>query len=453
MRVVFKFAVAFFAAALLCLSLFSTLLAEHEASRLERALGAGLTGYGSGLRPTVEEAWQERGYAAAERIAERFAPDREVRVTLRRTHAPFADGAVVRDGAVLRASYLVRGPGEERARLDLERPIASVASIVRAELGDQLLAVFLLAIAMGALATALGAFVIGRPLGRIAAQARRIGAGDLSQRLRTTGTDEIGTLKRELNAMCDRLAEAKARIEEESAARTEALQTMRHLDRLRTVGTIASSVAHELGTPLNVVLLRAQTLRGSAALELAEVQQAGATIVNQVQAMSRIVRQLLDYSRKGAPAQDGTEIALGDVARHATSLLSTMAKKYGVTLVVEERDPAMIVGDFQQIEQALTNIIVNGLQAMKDGGTLTVRVTEPHAAERCVEIRDEGEGMTEEVRAQIFEPFFTTKASGEGTGLGLHVARGIIEEHGGTMSVESAPGRGTTFHVRFTVRS
>jgi len=452
MRVVSKFAVAFFAASLLCFGVFTYVLANREAARLERALAAGLRSYGSGLRPALEATWQEHGYASAERLVLPFDPEGEVRATLRMesgaTTLEPSRSETVQDGdrRMVRLRLPIAGPDGARAILTLERSVIDGSTIIRDELGDQVLAAGALAVVMAALAAGLGAIVIGGPLGRIVAQARRIGEGDLSHRLRATGTDEIGTLKRELNAMCDRLVEANARIEEEATARIETLEKLRHLDRLRTVGTIASGIAHELGTPLNVLLLRGQSLaRGE--IGPSEVADAGTAVVAQVEKMGRIVRQLLEFVRtKGQPKGAGSEVELAAVARHAVSLLGSMAKKHGVTIAVEEKERVTVRGDFGQLEQALTNLIVNGIQAMPDGGHLEVRVgSGPDGRGGVIEVTDHGEGMTEEVRERVFEPFFTTKPTGEGTGLGLHVARGIAEDHGGAIAVRSEPGRGATF--------
>lgn len=452
MKVVSKFALAFFAASILCLVFFTYVVANREAARLERALGAGLVSCGVGLRPTLEAMWREHGYAGAERIVLAFDPGGEVRAALRRDDRvtalePVRPESVHESGRrVVRLSLPISGPDGARATLTLERSAVDGSSVIRDELGDQVLAAGALAVVMAVLAAVLGGVVIGGPLDRIVAQARRIGAGDFSQRLRSTGKDEIGMLKRELNAMCDRLVEANARIEEEASARIETLEKLRHLDRLRTVGTIASGIAHELGTPLNILLLRGQSLaRGD--LDPAEISDAGSAVVSQVEKMSQIVRQLLEFARaRGAPKAAAEELDLVAVARHASSLLSSLAKKHGVSISVEEKDRVKVRGDFGQIEQALTNLIVNGIQAMPEGGSLEVRVgSGPDGHGAMIEVIDQGDGLTDEVREKVFEPFFTTKPRSEGTGLGLHVARGIAQDHGGYIAVRAEPGRGATF--------
>jgi len=456
-KVVAKFAVAFFVVSALCLGLFSYAFAKREATRIERTLTRGLTSYGVALRPTLRTAWEEHGFTAAERIVQAFGPEGEVNAKLvladpSRRSLPAAEprAEIVDDQGRrrIRVSLDVEGPPGAQATLVLDRSVVDGSTIIRDELGDQLLATGILAIVMAALAAALGAILIGQPLGRIVAQARRIGEGDLTHRLRATRTDEIGVLKRELNSMCDRLEAANARVEEEATARIETLEKLRHLDRLRTVGTLASGIAHELGTPLNVLLLRGQSL-AKGDVDPSDIPAAGAAVVNQVEKMSRIVRQLLGFVRtRGALESKRERVELAGVARHASSLLGSMAKKHGVALSVESGEDVAVHGDFGQIEQALTNLIVNGIQAMPKGGRLDVRVSRKLGTNDVViEVEDEGTGMPPEVAQRVFDPFYTTKPEGEGTGLGLHVARGIVEDHGGSIRARSEVGKGSTFEL------
>lgn len=457
MKVVAKFAVAFFAVAAICLGLFSFVFAKREVTRIERTLERGLASYGVALKPTLEAAWAEHGYGAAERIVLAFEPEGEVTASLRREEAATTRSAIeaahtettTDDGRRrIRVTLSILGPDGARARLTLERSAIDGATIIRDELGDQLVATGILAVVMAGLAAGLGYLLIGQPLARIVAQARRVGEGDLTQRLRETRSDEIGLLKRELNAMCDRLEAANARVEEESTARIETLEKLRHLDRLRTVGTLASGIAHELGTPLNVLLLRGHSL-ANGDLDASEVPAAGAAVVGQVEKMSRIVRQLLDFVRtRDALETRRTSVDLAGIARHAAALLNSMAKKHGVALAVSADEPVMIKGDFGQLEQALTNLIVNGIQAMPKGGGLEVVVRYKDGKRGAViEVTDEGTGMAKDVLERVFDPFFTTKREGEGTGLGLHVSRGIVEDHGGSIRVRSEVGRGSTFEL------
>ncbi len=489
MRVVSKFAVAFFVAASLCLALYTYALASRAAARLERTVTAGLTDTAIGLRGALESAWRDRGLDAAKEAVHGFDRHSEIGVRFELNAAQSNDpsAATTTDDVVvtsrepspsragegsprtLMVTVPVRDPqGNRSGLLILERDVPTGAALLRAELGTEIAAGLALALVIAIIAVVLGSIVIGRPLGRIVAQTRRIGRGDLSQRLKSTGTDEIGMLKREINTMTDRLEDAYARLEEEAAANAETLEQLRHLDRLRTVGTIASSIAHELGTPLSILLLRGQSL-ASAELESSEdVVASGKAIVSQVEKMSAIVRQLLDFTRSRNRVKKESEFRIIDLAKHSCELLEGVARKHKVRLEIVDTPKTgaknadlRVKGQFEQLEQAVTNLIVNAIHSMHDhpNGSIKVAVgTSKMEAKKArgdevatttmmatIEITDEGTGIDDKLLGEIFEPFFTTKASGEGTGLGLHVARGIAEEHGGKITVRSRVNKGSTF--------
>jgi two-component system, NtrC family, sensor kinase len=301
------------------------------------------------------------------------------------------------------------------------------------------------------LALVLGFVFIGRPVSRLAAKARRVGAGDLSGPLQLAQRDELGELAKELNLMCDRLAEERSK-------REAATAQLRHADRLTTVGKLASGMAHELGTPLNVVSGRARLIHDRE-VEGAEVVDSARIISEQAERMTALIRQLLDFARPRALQKASVNVPA--LATHVAELVATIARKANVTVVPPEPDDTLRVeADDGQLHQVLTNLVVNAIQAMPEGegGTVEIsarlidRVPPPyvggtHQTWMALEVRDTGAGMDETTRERIFEPFFTTKPVGEGTGLGLSVTWGIVREHGGWVDVASTPGKGATFTV------
>jgi signal transduction histidine kinase len=175
--------------------------------------------------------------------------------------------------------------------------------------------------------------------------------------------------------------------------------------------------------------------------------------------MVRIIRQLLDFARAG---QASTErFAPRPLAERTLALLQPDADRHGVRLALSApQSLPELAGDPAQIQQVLTNLLVNAIHAMPKAGTVTLSLRESTrrrgADDRSrpyvvLAVADEGVGMTPEIAARVFEPFFTTKDVGEGTGLGLSVAFGIVEEHGGFLEVETAPGRGSLFSVYLPV--
>jgi len=289
---------------------------------------------------------------------------------------------------------------------------------------------------------------IGRPISRLAEKARRVGTGDLTGPLHLAQRDELGQLATEINLMCDRLAA-------ERLARESATEQLRHADRLTTVGKLASGLAHELGTPLNVVQGRARLIRDRE-VEGADVLDSARIIVEQAERMTALIQQLLDFARP-RPLHKAS-LSLAGLVTRVCELLATIARKSQVTLRQTLADGLRVDVDEGQLHQVLTNLVINAIHAMPDGGTVEIVTREleqtppPYVESRghawvVLEVRDTGTGMDAQTRERIFEPFFTTKQVGEGTGLGLSVSWGIVREHGGWIEVQSTPGGGSTFTV------
>jgi signal transduction histidine kinase len=276
-------------------------------------------------------------------------------------------------------------------------------------------------------------------------KARRVGAGDFSGPLVTTRSDELGLLAGELNAMCDRLASARDELARATEARFAAVQQLRHADRLSTVGLLSAGIAHELGTPLNVVSGRAAIIAERTAANGDDaVAKDAAIIQEQAQRMTRITRQLLDFARAGSPKRARVEI--GALTRDTAELLASLAQKRGVTLDVAAPAAAFAHVDASQVQQALTNLIVNAVHASGRGQRVRLAVEE-RAGRASIAVIDEGIGMDEVTVKNLFVPFFTTKDVGEGTGLGLAVAWGLVVDNGGHIAVASTKGAGSTFTI------
>src|SRR6266550_9294926 len=314
------------------------------------------------------------------------------------------------------------------------------------------LATALIAAMCALTAMGLGYWFVGRPMALLRDKARAVGAGNFGARLVLRQHDELGEFAEELNAMSDRLAEAQARLGAETEARIATLEQLRHTDRLTTVGRLAAGIAHELGTPLNVIAGRAGRI---AAVEGGRGQSAEYARIIQEQAtrMTAVIRQLLDFSRRQGPKPGLCN--LRTLASRTIDLLAPLAAKQSVTIELRSPEGLLPVRvDPSQIQQAFANVVMNGIQAMPGGGRLLVSI-EPAEARRPsdasgrtgqylrVTVEDQGRGIRAEALPHIFEPFFTTKDVGEGTGLGLSVAHGIVTDHGGWIDVESEPGRGT----------
>lgn len=340
--------------------------------------------------------------------------------------------------------------------LEVSESLAPQARYIRDSQIHIVLETFLIIVVCGLVVRGLGVWLVGRPIQALSENARRVGAGDLSGRIELRQDDEIGTLAREMNAMCERLATAQKSARAEAEMRLSMVEQLRHADRLKTVGQLASGVAHELGTPLNVVGGRAKLIAerracGDDAIDSARI------IVEQAERMATIIRQLLDFSRRREP-----RLVAGDVARIAertVEMLATIARKSRVALAVEaDASPTLVVVDHAQIQQVLTNLIVNAIQASPQGAQVLIRIGRERvrppgergigeAEYAFVRVVDRGHGIVPANLPHVFDPFFTTKQVGEGTGLGLAVSYGIVRDHDGWIVARSEPGEGSEFTV------
>jgi signal transduction histidine kinase len=346
-------------------------------------------------------------------------------------------------------------PGYPAGAIEIGESLRAKSAYLSNTIRNTILASLTVAIVCGILAVAIGAVFVGRPVGRLIDMARRIGSGQLESGLKLPQRDELGELAAELDLMSRQLAEAKRRTDEETAARISTLEQLRHAERLTTVGRLASALAHEVGTPLNVVAGHAQMIaKGRVAGD--GVTDSAQVIAAQCERLTRIVRQILDYARRRPPKTVSAD--LRDVARGTVELLTPLAVGRQIELSADLATEAVAEVDASQIQQALINLIMNAVQASEPGKRVSLSISReathhrdhevaPEQSYYVIRVADQGCGIPEEQVGRLFEPFFTTKASGEGTGLGLSIASEIVQEHGGWISVESVVGEGTRFDL------
>jgi signal transduction histidine kinase len=260
-----------------------------------------------------------------------------------------------------------------------------------------------------------------------------------------------GPFLKEERSLLDAIAREVAVIIErrEAASERERLQEqLFHADRLATIGELAAGVAHELNEPLGAVLGFAQLARKHVGLPSPADEDVRKIEAAALQARE-IVRKLMVFARQTPPRT--AHVNLNRLVDDGLYLLEARCaeKRIEVERRLGEGLPD-IVADPSQLKQVLVNLVVNAIQAMPDGGRLTI-ATRHRESRVILRIVDTGLGMTREVRQRIFLPFFTTKEIDEGTGLGLAVAHGIVSAHGGRIGVESQPGQGSCFEVEIPV--
>jgi two-component system, NtrC family, sensor kinase len=224
------------------------------------------------------------------------------------------------------------------------------------------------------------------------------------------------------------------------------LRRMYRAERLATAGELAAGAAHEIRNPLTAIRSTIQYIRGDYA-EGSDRYELVSDVLEEVDRIDDIVQGLLSFARREEPASQMVDLA--ELVRHSAAMVRTRASTQGVEVLVEAPDSLRVLADPGMLRQVLLNVMLNALQAMPDGGRLTV--TAGAAARRAVvRIADTGHGIAPEHLDRIFDPFFTTKKAG--TGLGLSICFGIIERHGGQIEVESELGVGTTMVIRIPER-
>jgi two-component system, NtrC family, sensor kinase len=445
---------------------------RREERQLKQEMEREAHSIGLAMEETIIVQWQQQGYEGVAQLV-RYADTRHQQMNIRWVELdvdPLAEPSVPIErlrnavpGKVLaltsqshqRLYYPINVATARTGCIEFSEPLTAVHRHTRTTMvqtGTLLLGILL----CSGIVTLVGIRVVGRPLEQLIAKTRRIGQGDFSEPLELNSHDELGQLASAVNQMCQQLSNQQQQIEAELAARVAAVEQLRHVDRLKTVGRLASGVAHELGTPLNVVSGRAELI-AAGRLDDEQILHSAKAIKSESDRMAKIIRQLLDFARRRSPQR--SVVDLGSIVTKSVELISTLAGKRNVKLSLEGTDqPQEASIDCGQIQQALTNLLVNAIQASPDGSTVRISlgskeasppaaVDSPRTAHCFIAVEDEGQGIPSAEMEHLFEPFYTTKDVGEGTGLGLSVAHGIVQDHEGWIDVSSEPKQGSSFTI------
>jgi|Deesub1362A_J573_1020465.scaffolds.fasta_scaffold00013_36 hypothetical protein len=297
-----------------------------------------------------------------------------------------------------------------------------------------LLTLFTLTVSVGVLTT----FLINRPLKRIISTIKKVEDGDLNVRFDTSRKDEIGSLAKSLNSMLNELN--KARHELESCQ----IEAMQKVEKMATIGELASAIAHEIKNPLAGISGAIQVFAEDFPPDDPRrdiIQE----VLSEIERLDKAVRDLLSFAKPPEPHFMRTPIM--PIIERAKRLILPKAKKQGIDVnIITADDIGEINVDPEQMQQVFLNIMLNALHSMPGGGTLTITTyLRKDKGEAEIAITDTGQGIAYENLKNIFKPFFTTKHTG--TGLGLAISKNIVEKHGGRIEVESQIGTGSTFRV------
>jgi signal transduction histidine kinase len=301
--------------------------------------------------------------------------------------------------------------------------------------------------------------VITRPIDKLVAGIDDVARGDLSHVLLSERDDEIGTLATRFTDMTTSLRESRAETERQNQARRQLEQHVAQTEKLASIGQIAAEIAHEVGTPLNVIAGRARSL-GKKADNAEAVEKNAQIIAEQTARITRIIQRLLDFTRRTLGPSETTQVNLNEVCLSIMEFLENkFAGSHIKTTLARAEGLPRVKGEPDRLQQVLLNLVLNAIEAMPGGGSLLVETSVVHrrrpGLERApeqryvvVEVSDSGPGVPEEIRDKIFEPFYTSKQGEGGSGLGLAVCFGIIKEHDGWIELDDRDGgTGAVFRV------
>jgi two-component system NtrC family sensor kinase len=343
----------------------------------------------------------------------------------------------------------LRQDGEIVGAIEVAQTLAFVEAEKRQTRERYIVSTALLAVAMTILILWLVQRLVARPLDRLVAAVRALGGGELAHRIdRNVGPGELGVLAREFNDMADRLEAARARVEREAEERLALERRLRETEKMAALGTLAAGLAHEIAAPLHVI-------RGRAEMLLKREQESGSErnlriISAQIERITHIVRNLLDYARRREPRMESVP-----VSRLLDDLLEFLAAEIsadGVQVQRTGRVDVAVYGDADLLHQVFINLLLNALQALRgrDSPQLRLDVSTSSTGSVVIDVEDNAGGIEEHMLEVIFDPFVTTKPAETGTGLGLAVARSIVEEHGGRIEAFNRQRdgvRGAVFRV------
>lgn len=369
---------------------------------------------------------------------------------------------VARNEAILRVAAPFETDRGTAGAVIVRSDVAAVLGLQRRALGSMLwfaaVAIFVLVVVVDLLAKP----IVYTPIRQLRETVDRVAEGDLQARAPVSGGDDLADVARGLNQMLEhmehfndalqaRVREATGEIERRNVERVDAYhrllavrEQLAGAEQLASIGQTAANVAHQVGTPLNLISGHVQLLREQIGDD-PDVSRRLAVIEEQIAKVTTTVRTLLDRSRRLGPRSRTTARELVD--RVAEAVRPNLEAAH---IRLELEAPAVVTEvlvDPVNLELALLNMVNNAVHAMPAGGRLAIRISTPDPAIVRISIEDTGLGIEPDVLARIFEQWFTTKPAGRGTGLGLSIARDVVQSHGGSISVASEVGRGTTFTI------
>jgi signal transduction histidine kinase len=277
-----------------------------------------------------------------------------------------------------------------------------------------------------------------RPIRELSTAARKVAGGNFDVQVPADRLDEMGTLAAAFNEMTAKLGRAR-----------ELEMQLHQAEKGAVVGRLAAAIAHEIRNPLNYINLTLDHLRSSFAPNDPKKGETFARLTDQLKTeVARINRHISDFLKYSRPSKlELQNLDIRAEAEDALRLVEGRAEECGIeTKIVQESDLPSVAGDRESLRSVFTNLVINAVEAINGaGGSISIKLSNPEANSVKVEITDSGGGIAADDISKIFEPYFSTKETG--TGLGLAIVKKAIDDHGGTISVVSKEGSGTTFTI------
>lgn len=331
-------------------------------------------------------------------------------------------------------------------------------------LKNRVISIFILIAVLSIIALAIISFVtvkrITRPINELYQLTERVSKGDLSARAKISSDDEIGELIKSFNQMIDSLQNVtegyvnltktlEQKVQEKTNELEKAMEQLIQNEKLSALGRLAAGIAHEINNPLTAILINGHLIKEKVKGDT-KLSEKLDMIIDETQRCAKIVSGLLEFSRQTPPEMK--LISINEVINKTLILFESVFLANNVKVEISlDKNLSQIMADESKIKQVLTNILLNALDAMPNGGILKI-YSQLSLDNKFVEIEieDSGIGIPEENLDRIFDPFFTTKKS-KGTGLGLSISYGIIQQHNGSIEVNSEVNKGTKVKIKLPI--
>jgi signal transduction histidine kinase len=335
---------------------------------------------------------------------------------------------------------------------------AEILSVTYGDLFEAIALVGLIVVVTTMVVALLAGRLVSRPITKLLSGIDDVAKGDLSHVILSERDDEIGQIATRFNDMTFSLRESRGETQRQNEAKLALEQRLGQTEKLATIGQLAAEIAHEVGTPLNVIAGRARSIQKKSRDHEA-VEKNAEIVAEQTARITRIIQRLLDFTRRKVGAAGKAEVNVNELSLMTMELLSAQFSSAKVKTRLERAEGLpRVAGDQDRLQQVMINLLLNAVQAMPEGGALGVETAlvqrtrpglEDGAEQSFVSfaVRDTGIGVPDDIRDKIFDPFYTTKEGSGGTGLGLAVVSGIVKEHDGWIDIESNTGGGTIFRV------